>query len=67
VVESGKTTSVPLRHPLPVLLLYWTAYPVSEPGGVAFAKDIYDRDGRVLRGLDAPVRSARPAAATQAH
>jgi murein L,D-transpeptidase YcbB/YkuD len=66
VVESGKTTSVPLRHPLPVLLLYWTAFPVSEPGGVAFAKDIYDRDGRVLRGLDAPVRSARPAAATEA-
>ena len=50
VVESGKTRAVALRHPLPVLLLYWTAFPVAGPGGVAFAKDIYDRDARVLRG-----------------
>jgi len=62
VVESGKTTAVALRHPLPVLLLYWTAYPVAGPGGVAFAKDIYDRDARVLHGLEAPVRSVAPAA-----
>jgi murein L,D-transpeptidase YcbB/YkuD len=64
VVESGKTTTVSLRHPLPVLLLYWTAYPVPAGGEVAFAKDIYDRDGRILRALDSPV--ARGAGRTAA-
>ena len=66
VVESGKTRAVALRHPLPVLLLYWTAFPVAGPGGVAFAKDIYDRDARVLRGLDARVKSATPVAPANA-
>jgi len=65
-VESGKTTSVALRHPLPVLLLYWTAFPISGPGGVAFAADIYRRDARVLHGLEAKVRSTAAASTAKA-
>jgi hypothetical protein len=55
VVKSGTTTTVQLRRPLPVLLLYWTAFPMAGHE-VAFAPDIYKRDGRVLDALRGPVR-----------
>jgi murein L,D-transpeptidase YcbB/YkuD len=55
VVESEKTTTVNLRRPLPVLLLYWTAYPIAD-GRVAFAPDIYARDAGVLEALNRPTR-----------
>jgi len=51
VVASGKTTTVHLKAPLPVLLLYWTAW-VDEDGLTNFRHDIYGRDGRVLDALD---------------
>jgi murein L,D-transpeptidase YcbB/YkuD len=51
VVDSGKTTTVHLENPLPVLLLYWTAW-VDADGEVQFRRDIYKRDGRVLDALD---------------
>jgi murein L,D-transpeptidase YcbB/YkuD len=34
-----------------VLLLYWTAYPWGKDGQVAFARDIYGRDARILAAL----------------
>jgi murein L,D-transpeptidase YcbB/YkuD len=57
VVASGKTTTVNLRRPLPVLLLYWTAFPMAGHD-VAFAPDVYQRDRRVLAALRGPVRPA---------
>jgi murein L,D-transpeptidase YcbB/YkuD len=50
-VDAGKTVTVTLKHPLPVLLLYWTAFPWGHGGEVAFAKDIYGRDARILKAL----------------
>ena len=42
-----------LAEPLPVLLLYWTA-DVGPDGEYFFYKDVYERDERVLKALDAP-------------
>jgi murein L,D-transpeptidase YcbB/YkuD len=50
-VDAGKTVTVTLRRPLPVLLLYWTAFPWGKDGQVAFARDIYGRDARILAAL----------------
>ena len=53
VLESGKRTTVRLKEPLPVFLLYWTAY-VDFQGAVQFRSDVYKRDAAVRAALDAP-------------
>ena len=53
MLASGKTTTVNLSKPLPVLLQYWTVETVRWEGKVAFRKDIYDRDAAILKGLNA--------------
>ena len=50
VIESGKTRTVSLHAPVPVLLLYWTAW-VGSDGRVNFGHDLYDRDKLVQKGL----------------
>ena len=50
-IESGKTRTVFLPEPIPVLLLYWTVE-VSPDGAVYFKKDLYGRDEDVLEGLN---------------
>ena len=50
-VDAGKTVTVTLKRPLPVLLLYWTAFPWGRGGKVAFARDIYGKDARILAAL----------------
>jgi len=64
---TGKTRTIVLRKPLPVLILYWTAA-VGSDGRVQFLPDIYGRDPAVVRGLNArfafrkrPVLGARAA------
>lgn len=52
VLESGQRTTVRLREPLPVFLLYWTAY-VDFQGVVQFRQDVYKRDAAVLAALNA--------------
>jgi murein L,D-transpeptidase YcbB/YkuD len=52
-VATGRTLSVHLNTPLPVLVLYWTAS-VDTRGRVRFLTDVYQRDSRVLDALDAP-------------
>ena len=64
VIASEKTTTVWLPAPVPVLLLYWTARPTPD-GEVRFARDLYQRDPKVLAGLARPFefrarRSATP-------
>ncbi|WP_246227757.1 L,D-transpeptidase family protein [Roseobacter ponti] len=50
ILESGKTTRIDLREPVPVLLTYWTAW--VEDGSVHFREDPYDRDAAVLDALN---------------
>jgi murein L,D-transpeptidase YcbB/YkuD len=52
---TGKTRTIVLRKPLPVLILYWTAA-VGGDGRVSFLPDVYGRDPAVIRGLEAPFR-----------
>jgi murein L,D-transpeptidase YcbB/YkuD len=42
-IKSGRTITVPLARPLPVYLLYFTAYVDSE-GSINFRPDVYRRD-----------------------
>ena len=51
--QRGIQKTVPVKKPLPVHVLYWTAF-VDEAGALHFAPDIYQRDGR----LDAAMRKA---------
>jgi murein L,D-transpeptidase YcbB/YkuD len=51
VIASRQTKAVELSHPVPVRLLYLTAFP--EGGRTAFRGDVYGWDGELLRLLDA--------------
>jgi murein L,D-transpeptidase YcbB/YkuD len=51
VIASERTRTVHLKVPVPVLLLYWTAFAYDE-NGVQFRQDIYGRDTAVLQDLD---------------
>lgn len=51
--EKGERT-VRLQQPIPVHLLYWTAW-VEDEGTIHFRRDIYNRDAHLLHALDAPL------------
>ncbi|HTY67287.1 MAG TPA: L,D-transpeptidase family protein [Alphaproteobacteria bacterium] len=59
-IAAGDTHTVPLRRPVPVYLLYWTAF-VDADGAVNFRDDLYGRDAPVELALDLNA----PANATQ--
>jgi murein L,D-transpeptidase YcbB/YkuD len=50
-IEKGETRTIRLKHPVPVHLLYMTAW-ADEMGVIQFRSDIYDRDRDLLRALD---------------
>ena len=54
-LATRRTRTVRLRRPVPVLLLYWTAW-VDDQSRVNFRPDIYGRDARLARALDEPFR-----------
>ncbi|HZI10102.1 MAG TPA: L,D-transpeptidase family protein, partial [Myxococcus sp.] len=64
-LETGKTQTVALPTPVPVHLLYWTAF-ATEDGQVHFRRDVYGRDARVREALgleerpDADERESAP-------
>jgi L,D-transpeptidase YcbB len=58
-VDSGKTETVFLKTPMPVLIVYWTVT-VGASGESRYARDVYNLDGRLQQALDAP--SGLPAA-----
>ncbi|WP_405235148.1 L,D-transpeptidase family protein [Lentisalinibacter orientalis] len=58
VLASGETTAVRLAQPMPVLILYGTAW-VEADGTVHFRRDIYNRDAKVLEALEDGFRPAR--------
>jgi murein L,D-transpeptidase YcbB/YkuD len=59
VVASQQTTTVFLKDHLTVMLLYWTAE-VTRQGTVLFSEDIYDRDPRIIAGLNHPFEYRPP-------
>lgn len=50
-LESGRETTVRLDRPLPVHLLYWTAW-VDELGRIQYRRDIYQRDQALINALN---------------
>ena len=52
-IRVGKTRTVPLRTPVPVVLFYATAV-TERDGRILFAEDIYGRDGPLLEALARP-------------
>ncbi len=50
-IEAKDTVTVYLDERLPVLILYWTAW-VNPDGELKFYRDVYDRDGAILKALD---------------
>lgn len=59
-IDSLKQQRVSLSGPVPVLLLYWTVN-VDADGTVYFKEDIYQRDAKVLAGLDGAFSFDAPA------
>ena len=53
VMDTGETLTVTLPRPVPVHLLYWTAW-VAEDGAVHFREDVYDRDRPLAAALAEP-------------
>ena len=54
-VASGKRTRVNLKKPIPVAIMYWTVDPLWGDG-IRFYDDVYKRDGKVLKALNAKFR-----------
>ena len=50
-IDAGDSQTVLLKTPLPVLIVYWTVS-VGAAGDLHFARDVYNLDASVLRGLD---------------
>lgn len=55
VIAGGKTETVFLDKPLPIMLLYWTTE-VDSAGRVSFFPDVYARDAAVSAALEEPFR-----------
>jgi L,D-transpeptidase YcbB len=53
ILASGRETTVRLDRPMPVHLLYWTSW-VDDAGKVQYRRDIYERDGPLIRALNLP-------------
>jgi murein L,D-transpeptidase YcbB/YkuD len=56
-IESGVRETIPLREPMPVYILYWTAW-VDDGGTIQFRKDIYGRDNPLDMALKEPPPAA---------
>ena len=51
-LQTGKETQVKLITPVPVHLVYFTAYP-TQTGKMSYRRDVYGRDGAILSALEA--------------
>jgi murein L,D-transpeptidase YcbB/YkuD len=51
-LETGNETTVKLKQPLPVHLVYFTAYP-DQKGRIGYRRDIYGRDAALWDALQA--------------
>jgi len=57
-IASGETQHLSLNKPLPIYLLYWTAF-VDADGSMEFRPDIYGRDARLIAAQGAGVAGTR--------
>ena len=57
LIASGETLTLHLKRPIPVLLVYFTAF-TDASGAVVFRRDVYQRDAPVVAALR---RGADPA------
>jgi murein L,D-transpeptidase YcbB/YkuD len=63
-IAAGGSPRIPVAPPLPVYILYWTAF--AGPDGLAqFRDDVYGRDDRLAAALAARPGAAGPAAARE--
>jgi murein L,D-transpeptidase YcbB/YkuD len=53
VINSGRSETVFLKEPLPVLIVYWTVS-VGVTGQPRYARDVYNRDGALIKALTTP-------------
>ena len=58
-LDDAEDRSVPLPEPMPIHLLYWTAWADAD-GTIQFRRDIHDRDAPLLTALRAPPPRAAP-------
>jgi len=56
LIETGKTKTVYLNKPIPVLLLYATAFHTLDDDYVHFRNDVYNRDHAILKELQEPFK-----------
>ena len=49
-MRAGKERTVRLRRPIPIHILYWTAF-VEADGRLQFRRDVYSRDAPLLEAL----------------
>ena len=63
-IESGATVDLRLTQPVPIYLVYWTAW-ASDNGQMNFRKDVYERDRLVqenghsgTEALKSPIKPA---------
>lgn len=49
-ITSGNTVTVNLKNPMPVYIVYFTAF-TTEPSQVGYRRDIYQRDRRIVDAL----------------
>jgi len=57
LIAKKETKTIHLERPMPILILYWTASPAPD-GRLVFLRDIYERDHKILIGLDTPLKIA---------
>ncbi len=55
-IDSGRTRTINLRTPVPVHLLYWTAW-VDSDGRAHFRRDLYTRDAALAEALTTPMQT----------
>lgn len=57
LIRTGKTRTLHLQRPMPIILSYWTAE-ADDQGQIRFRTDVYQRDAQVLAALDGrgPIR-----------
>lgn len=51
-LRAGGESTVPLQAPVPVHLVYFTAFP-GKSGAITYRRDVYGRDGKILEALEA--------------
>lgn len=52
ILRSGQETQVDLTDQIPVHIVYWTSF-VDQDGALNFRRDVYDRDARLWRAMEA--------------